>query len=470
MLLLAAYPVVGGVLILKTIPVVEALAIMLLIILFLFEKDFNFLNKTTWWLIFLISVTPLIYLIPISVEYWIQLPGHEIYSQVAQWISTNQGSDNVNRTLSLIPYRTEHAFFALIPPLAIFITVSALPKPQKKLIIYFVLLVATGEASLAIIQFSSNNEFFYFGIPIIKKGIALGTYPNPDHFVLLMEISIPLTFALLTHKLKYGKKHGRDGSQSLIILITYAIMIILFLAGAVVSGSRAGIPLAFLSGFLSYLIFMHKRDSKYFFVSTSIILVITIGLLSVLDLAPVINRFITHNPFIDGRWVIFANTWDGIKTFFPLGSGPGTFPDIYRIFQPITQSGFVNHAHNDYLELIFEIGLLGIFFITIFFYKAIKTWKHIKKIKKIKKRELHYIRIATGIGILVMLLHSILEFNMHDATNILIFSTLISIFFDSSQKKTSRKSLQLKQPFASSKPGLPQKESFIELVSSDKPN
>ncbi len=436
--LLATFPFMGGTEILKTTPVVEALSIVLLVIFFLFQKRFDFISKPVWFFVLFALLTPLLYLIPVSVEVWDKLPGHEIYTQMAQWVSTQQSADHINRTLSLIPYRTEHAFFFMLPPLAIFLTVAALPEQQKLFIIYFVLAIATAEACLAMIQFSTGSDFFYFGIPRLKQGIALGTYPNPDHFVLLMEIAIPLTLALVAHELQHGQKRNDDGSRSMILYITYAILIVLFISAAFFSGSRAGIPLALLSAYLSYRVFMKVRGSQHQVLSIFIIITIATILLFFFNLTPVINRFLTENPFVDGRWAIFSNTWEGIKTFFPLGSGPGTFPDIYRIFQPIEQTGFINHTHNDYLELLFETGLLGFIFINVFFYLFIKRWK---KVKKIRIRQIHFLRIATGISIFVMLLHSILEFNMHDATNILFFAVLAGIFFNHSKNKTTRKYL-----------------------------
>ncbi len=425
--MLASFPFMGGTEILQTTPIVEALAIVLLIIFFLFQKHFDFINKTIWVFLLFAVLTPLLYLIPLSAGIWENLPGHAIYTQMAQWISTDSSSDSIYRTLSLIPYRTEHAFFAMLPPLAIFLTVAALPEQQKRFIIYFILGIATAEACLAMIQYSTNSDFFYFGIPRLKQGIALGTYPNPDHFVLLMEIAIPLTMALVAYELQHGKKRNDDGSKSMLLLITYGIMIVLFISGAFFSGSRAGIPLAILSGYLAYNVFIRKKDNKHLVLTLVIIITSIIILFSFFNLTPVINRFISNNPFVDGRWAIFSNSWDGVRTFFPLGSGPGTFPDIYRIFQPIDQALFINHAHNDYLELIFEIGLLGVIFINVFFYMYIKTWK---KVKRIRVREIHYLRIATGISLFVMLLHSILEFNLHDATNILYFAALAGIFFN----------------------------------------
>ncbi len=425
-ILLASFPFMGGTEILSTTPAVEALSIVLLMTLFLLQQKYDFINRTTWIVVLLILLTPLLYLIPLPTELWNQLPGRQVYSQVLEWILTQQPELDVSRTLSLIPYRTEHAFFALLPPIAIFLTVSALPEQQKLFIIYFILGLATAEASLAVIQFSTNNDFFYFGIPRLKQGIALGTYPNPDHFVLLMEIALPLVLSLFAHELQHGKKRKDDGSISMMLYILYSLLTILFVSAAFFSGSRAGIPLALLSLILAYIVFMHNSASKQ---SVLYILFVTIGiiiLLSFLNLTPVINRFLVNNPFIDGRWLMFSVSGEGIASFFPVGSGPGTFPDIYRIFQPVTQTGFINHAHNDYLELIFETGLIGIFFILTFIYLSIRTWY---RVKRIRVRKIHYLRIGAGISLLIMLLHSLVEFNLHDATNVLIFAVLSAIFF-----------------------------------------
>ena len=423
--LLATFPFMGGMEISRTIPVVEALSIVLLILFFLFHKRFDFINKRIWIFILLALLTPLLYLIPIPENSWNTLPGHEIYAQLAQWISAEQGSNPINRTLSLIPYRTEHAFFFMLPPLAIFLTVAALPTQQKLVIIYVVLGIATIEACLAMIQFSTNNDFFYFGIPRLKPGIALGTYLNPDHFVLLMEIAVPLVLALIAHENQHGKKRNDDGSRTLMLYIIYGIMTALFISAAFFSGSRAGIPLTLLSAYLAYSVLMRKKG-KHLILTVIVIIILFILLASFFNLTPVINRFLANNPFVDGRWAIFANSWTGITTFFPLGSGPGTFPDIYRIFQPIDQLGFINHAHNDYIELIFETGLLGIIFIATFIYIMLQQWK---QVKRKRTNEVQYLKIGSGISIFIMLLHSTLEFNMHDVINILFFSVLTGIFF-----------------------------------------
>ena len=42
-----------------------------------------------------------------------------------------------------------------------------------------------------------------------------------------------------------------------------------------------------------------------------------------------------------------------------LGWGLGTFPVVYPQFRSFSTNFFVNQAHNDYLQLLVEMGLLG---------------------------------------------------------------------------------------------------------------
>jgi len=46
--------------------------------------------------------------------------------------------------------------------------------------------------------------------------------------------------------------------------------------------------------------------------------------------------------------------------FLPLGSGLGTFADVFRRYQDEGITGFIDHAHNDYLEFWVEYGPAGL--------------------------------------------------------------------------------------------------------------
>lgn len=133
-----------------------------------------------------------------------------------------------------------------------------------------------------------------------------------------------------------------------------------------------------------------------------------------------------EDPLEDVRWNIYNNVIIGIKSFWPIGSGLGTFPDVYRAFQPIDQQGFINHAHNDYLELTFDMGVVGVSLITVFF--ALYLWKW-WVIIRIKWNTLKIFQIAAGISLLLILLHSVVDFILHTPANMVLFGFLCGVFF-----------------------------------------
>lgn len=433
LIMLTTYPLVGGMEVFNMLPWVLATALITLCILIIATKDFTFINKPTWAYIALIVLTPLFFLIPIPFTVVEALPGHEIYSQIIHWAAQESNIQQPEvMPISIVPYRTEHAFLYLIAPITVFLVLTAISSQLKTFIVYGILLIAFGEASLALIQFSSGNEYFFFGIPQLKPGIAYGTYQNPDHLVFIFAMSLPISIALLMKEFRQRSRRSVDDSKRMLRIIIFSVLIILFITGALVTGSRAGIALMFLAGYLAYLSFSKgSTKNKLFYILPGMVIIL-LGISTFLDLTPVLNLFLGKNPLNDGRWQITEHTWEGIRAFFPFGSGPGTFPEVYRIFQPPEQIGFINHAHNDYLEIIFETGILGIILIIFGFY-LLASQKN--KIPQRHLNDFQYLQKSAGIGVLVFLLHSILDFNMHDPLNVLFFASILGVFYSTPKEE-----------------------------------
>jgi oligosaccharide repeat unit polymerase len=246
---------------------------------------------------------------------------------------------------------------------------------------------------------------------------------------------LPFAIALFTYNIRSIIHTGNENNKhkKIILIICCFFTILLLLAASFFTGSRAGIVLTFLAFILSYVVLTRYARTKATFIVIGLVSISAIGILSLMGTSSVVSRLVTENPFIDGRWQIFSNTYSGIQTFFPFGSGPGTFPDIYRLFQPIEQRGFINHAHNDYLELIFDTGLLGIIIIISFFALLIQQYK---RNPTAKRHSFFYIQAVSGISLLLFLLHSTVEFNLHDNMNLLFFGLLTGIIFHSTGYKT----------------------------------
>jgi O-antigen ligase len=367
-----------------------------------------------------------LYLLPIPQAQWETLPGRAFYLEVAHWLQ--QQHIEPRFSLSLIPDETLIAFLSLLPPLALFLAVGGLSNERTQQLVIVFLGIAALEASIGLIQYASNNPTFFFGIPPNGQS-AQGTYLNRDHFAALMEMALPIAIGLTLYTLGNHHRHRDENGTSWLTFhqtLIYGSLMLLILLGGIFSRSRAGVFLSIVAVLLSSLTFARHIGGKQSAGITAVFGTIAGGLAVSIGLVPILNRFVTQDPLEDGRWEIFKHSVEGIKTFFPFGSGPGTFPDVYRGFQPIEQMMFINNAHNDYLELLFEMGIAGAFiiaaFVLLYLYGWVKLWGK-------QWTQLHFIQNAAGIGIFIILLHSFADFNLHTPANMIAFTFLCGLFF-----------------------------------------
>ena len=367
------------------------------------------------------------YLIPLPQIQWVNLPGRDFYVEGVNWLK--QQAIEPTLALSLVPAETRMALLSLIAPLGIFLAVSYLPDTKVKPLVMVFLGVAALQAVLGLIQYASNNPVFFFGLDPNGQS-AQGTYRNRDHFAALMEMALPIGIGLTLFTLGQHQRDQQNDNKHFTWLtlnrtLIFGSVMLLILLGGIFSRSRAGVSLTIVAVILSSLIFARHIGGKQSAGITAIIATITAGFAVSIGLIPILNRFVAQDPLEDARWEIFRNTLEGVRAFFPFGSGPGTFPDVYRAFQPIEQSGFINNAHNDYLELLFEMGgaaiLLIAAFVLLYLYGWVKLWGKAWD-------QLHFIQNAAGIGIFIILLHSFADFNLHTPANMIAFAFLCGLF------------------------------------------
>jgi len=138
---------------------------------------------------------------------------------------------------------------------------------------------------------------------------------------------------------------------------------------------------------------------------------------------------------------------DGILDFFPLGSGPGTYPDIFHAFQPLELGHvFVNHAHNDYLEWLFEGGVFAALLIVLLLGLYVLQWG--KVWSKGEWSRFQFLQVGAGIGIFLLLLHEFVDYNLLIPDNMVYFAFLDGIFFNNPDRQavTGRKHDRGRQP------------------------
>lgn len=403
-----------------------------LLLLTLWNRGKIQLGKLTSAILIFIVLSPLIYLIPIPQGIWETLPGHPAYIEPLNWLLKHDQTPWLS--LSIVPLKTLHAFIALIPLVAIFLATASLSSKKQLRLAYVFLGIAAIQAIIGLIQYGNPTATWLF-FEFTNEGNAQGTYLNRDHFSALMHISLPMAIGLVACNIGRKEKESRGANTVSLLLnkvLIFSVAVMLILLGGVFSRSRAGVFLIIVAIILSLALF-----SKHIGGRRSAGLAATIGTLGLgsaisIGLIPVLNRFIVISPMEDLRWTLFADAISGIKTFFPFGSGPGTFQDVYRTLQPVERLNFVNHVHNDYLELIFEMGVIGILLLILLLVSYIRGWVNMKNYSWGNYR---FIKVAAGIGLFLMSLHSLVDFNMHTPANAVFISVLLALFLSTQKNK-----------------------------------
>lgn len=296
----------------------------------------------------------MIQLIPLPPAIWSALPGRAIFEgatfgQPAPW-----------RPLAIAPSATWNAAASLVVPLSVLVLVSALSDKERALLPALVLGIIAAGSLLAVLQFSGaavNNPFIN-DLP----GEIGGNFANRNHFALFMAIG-----CLVATMWMLGKDRVRIGrlASALGFILLFALLV---LAG----GSRAGLVLALLALAIGLLMVWINRArlgrslprwTGQVIVAASVLLVaLLVGVSVGLDRAIAIDRLFTLDPGQDLRGRALPTIIDAIRVYFPFGSGLGGFDPVFRIHEPFELLGrvYLNHAHNDYLEIVLDAGLLGL--------------------------------------------------------------------------------------------------------------
>ncbi len=396
----------------------------------------------------LFALLPLAQLVPLPESAWTALPGRESDAQLLAALLGDGAAGS--RSFSLVPYATEAAWLTLLPPLAVFLLAIGLPDRQLRQAVYVFLGVAAFQAVLGLAQFGTGSVAVVLHGPEFATQNARGTYASYDHLAGLLEMALPVTLAMLAYHWhgvhrQARRYHGRGLRARFARFFTheaginrtlvFGALSLAILLGLIFTRSRSGIALAMLGILLAALLFARRLGGRVSGI-TSVLGVLGIALAVEIGLAPVMERF-GMDATQDARWSIFAGSLQAIREFLPLGSGVGTYPEIFRRFQPGEVSGiFINHAHNDYLEWLVETGLIGGALALVFLGFYAWGWRRVWK--KNEWNALRFMQAGAGISLLLLMLHGLVDFNLHIPANAIYFAFLAAVFLHRQENKAAR--------------------------------
>ena len=124
------------------------------------------------------------------------------------------------------------------------------------------------------------------------------------------------------------------------------------------------------------------------------------------------------------------SSWQAALAFWPLGSGPGSFAAVYPQFQPSGLGASVEHAHNDYVQLLMEFGVLSVALAGLAAWLISRQALSLYRRLRVAGPEQSAVRLqlCCGLGLLALLLHSWVDFNLRIPANAMLAACLLGAF------------------------------------------
>jgi O-antigen ligase len=275
-------------------------------------------------------------------------------------------------------------------------------------------------AAFALLQgIAPNGKLYWLRQPRIG-GWIYGPYVNHNHYAGLMELLVPIPLVLSLGRLVPEKERIAAGIAAAIMVGT------IFL-----SGSRGGMLAIFVELVVFAVVLVRQSRGLRIAIAVAAFAVVLVGMLTWLGGKDLTSRFSSIST--EARSEISGGTRlsidrDTIQMFQHrpvLGWGLGTFPVVYPQFRSFYTNFFVNEAHNDYLQLLSEMGLLGfgmmVWFLIVVYRNALR------KIGNWMSNVSGAVTLACTLGLTGILVHSLFDFNLQIPANAALFYVFCTI-------------------------------------------
>ncbi len=305
---------------------------------------------------------PLVQLVPLPGSVWSSLARRELIGE-----SLAIANIQAAMPLSVHPMRTALAACALITPVAVIAVGWALPRPQLFNIGWLVVGLGLITVVIGVLQMNGFGPLLQlwpegFGARADTSSVLLGTFANRNSTGLFLVGALALAISLPS-----------PWANSAVLLVRSAICAVL-LAAIILTKSRTALALSAIPvilGLVQYALAFAKAhstksSSRGALLAAAVVALGVAGLATAVVVAPgriaeTIDRF--EGSGDDPRRYIWDDAIYAASSYWPVGSGMGTFDEVFQLdesLENIASQRRAGRAHNDFIELAIEAGIFGL--------------------------------------------------------------------------------------------------------------
>lgn len=305
----------------------------------------------------------------------------------------------------------------------------------------FLILFGLGLAVFGLIQkFTWNGKYFWLIQPSAPPTAPFGSFVNHNHFAGYLEMIAPIPLAMLLVRSVHRE-----------VSIFYGFAAAMMSVAIFLSLSRGGM-ISLFAGFVFVVAFGAKpaleRLRGYEVISRASVVLVQV--LAVMLIAAVIVFGVLwtgadevvervqrvelntggldskdgDQRFLDGRFWIWRDTMEMIRANWQTGVGLGAYETAFPLFTKSNGSLVVSQAHNDYLQVVADCGVIGVF-LAIWF--LIALFRDIKLAMSHREAVMSGMALGCGGGVVAILVHSLFDFNLQLPSNALLFLALAAV-------------------------------------------
>ena len=299
--------------------------------------------------------------------------------------------------------------------------------------------IGFGMALFAILQQYTWNGKIYWVRTVTAGGSPTGPFVNRNHFAGYIEMLIPVAMGYTVASFAGAPARGDTAWRRFVDRLTSArgnqlallvFMTLVMSVSLVLTLSRGGIVSFATALILIGLILLFGRTTKRWVLLPGALAALVLISLTWFGLGPIIDRVNTllHLPedqSMLGRIAVWKDTTKIMGDYPYMGSGPGTFGAVYPAYKTVPDPVFYEHAHNDYVQLMAETGIVGfglsVGTVGILFGFVIAGGR--------ARRNPWAKGLLLGVvtGVVAILLHGLYDFNFHIPANAFLCTVLMAM-------------------------------------------
>lgn len=352
-----------------------------------------------------IAVIGLIHVIPLPANIWPYIPGRTVLIE---------GFATLDLPLPSLPLSLDREStliavgYTLTPIFVLLLCARIGLRRLIEIVPAFLSLLAVISVLMGGAQLLSGGDSFLYFYEFTSRGLPVGFFSNINHQATLLVMALPFSMHLLSDL--ESKSPNYDAVVALRIITATSLGLIVL--GILGTGSIAGYTILALTVLLFFSISPRRRNNRKVIIAPIILLIFAVLAGAVLYNSPSAEHLGLELWRDSGfsRAEIWDITMLAIQDHWLFGTGLGTFESVIPLYEDPTKvtSVFVAKAHNDYLQIFMETGVVGIVLVVV----AI-GWFFRRSMRVLKSKtpwNVLGVQKAASVALVVLLLHSCVDY------------------------------------------------------------